>query len=152
MYLSRRQFLGNAGGGFGLLALAALLHDEGLLAAESAFPLAPRRPHHPAKAKRVIFLFMAGGPSHLETFDPKPELQRLHGERLPPSFGPVKTRRGVDKNRLLATRHTFKKYGQCGTEVSDLLPHTATCVDDLCVLRGCYGDRSEEHTSELQSL
>jgi hypothetical protein len=140
MYPSRRQFLGNAGGGFGLLALTALLHDDGLLASESMPPLAPRRPHHPAKAKRVIFLFMAGGPSHLETFDPKPELQRLHGERLPASFGPVKTRRGVDKNRLLATRRAFRKHGQSGIEVSDLLPHLAGCVDDLCVLRGCHGD------------
>ncbi|HKB42486.1 MAG TPA: DUF1501 domain-containing protein [Gemmataceae bacterium] len=134
----------SAGGGFGLLALSALLADEGLLGAEestvSVNPLAPRTPHRTATARRVIFLFMAGGPSHLETFDPRPELQRLHGQKLPSSFGPVKTRRGVDKNRLLATRHTFKKYGQCGTEVSDLLPHTATCVDDLCVLRGCYGD------------
>jgi hypothetical protein len=140
MYLSRRQFLGNASGGFGLFALAALLRDDGLLEAGPASPLAPRRPHHAAKAKRVIFLFMAGGPSHLETFDPKPELQRLHGERLPASFGPVKTRRGVDKNRLLATRRTFRKHGQSGIEVSDLLPQLSGCVDDLCVLRGCHGD------------
>src|SRR5215831_4383905 len=140
MYLSRRQFLSNAGGGFGLVALAALLHEEGLLASESASPLAPRRPHHPAKAKRAIFLFMSGGPSHLETFDPKPELQRLHGERLPASFGPVKTRRAVDKNRLLATKRTFQKYGQSGIEVSDLLPNLAACVDDICLLRSCRGD------------
>src|SRR5262249_33208585 len=130
----------SAGGGFGMLALAALLHDDGSLAADTASPIAPRRPHHPAKAKRVIFLFMAGGPSHLETLDPKPELQRLHGERLPVSFGPVKTRRGVDKNRLLATKRAFRKHGQSGIEVSDLLLHLAGCVDDLCVLRGCHGD------------
>src|SRR5262245_60585997 len=141
MYGTRREFLSNAGAGFGLIALAALLRDEGLLASESPVnPLAPRRPHHAAKAKRVLFLFMAGGPSHLETFDPKPDLQRLHGERLPASFGPVKTRRGVDKNRLLATRRTFRKHGQSGIEVSDFLPHLAECVDDLCVLRGCRGD------------
>jgi Protein of unknown function (DUF1501) len=141
---TRREFLRRAGGGFGMLALAALLADEGRLAAEadttSPNPLAPRAPHHPARAKRVIFLFMSGGPSHLETFDPKPELQRLHGERLPESFGMVKTRRGVDKNKLLATKRTFQKYGQSGIEVSDWLPHLATCVDDLCVLRGCHGD------------
>jgi hypothetical protein len=140
MHSSRRQFLRDAGGGFGLVALAALLHEEGVLASESASPLSPRRPHHAAKAKRVIFLFMAGGPSHLETFDPKPELQRLHSERLPASFGMVKTRRGVDKNRLLATRRSFRKHGQSGIEVSDLLPHLANCVDELCVLRGCHGD------------
>src|SRR5260370_23975765 len=128
MYSSRRQFLSHAGGGFGLLALTALLHDEGLLASEPESALAPRRPHHAAKAKRVIFLFMAGGPSHLETFDPKPELQRLHGERLPASVVAVKTRRGVDKNRLLATRQTFGKHGPSGIEVSDLLPGLAGCV------------------------
>src|SRR5262249_27794419 len=141
---SRRDFLRDAGSGFGLLALTALLADDGLLAAEETAspvnPLAPKPPQRPATAKRIVFLFMAGGPSHLETFDPKPDLQRLHGQKLPPSFGAVKTRRGVDKNRLLATRHTFKKHGQSGIEVSDQLPQTATCVDDLCILRGCYGD------------
>jgi hypothetical protein len=136
---SRRAFLRSAGVGFGTIALAALLDEQGLLASE-VDPLAPKAPHHKAKAKRVIFLFMSGGPSHLETFDPKPELQRLHGERLPESFGPVKTRRGVDRNKLLATKRTFKKHGESGIEVSDFLPHLAECVDDLCVLRGCHGD------------
>jgi uncharacterized protein DUF1501 len=141
---TRRDFLQSAGAGFGMIALSAMLADEGLLAGEPApsvvNPLAPREPPRPANAKRVIFLFMSGGPSHLETFDPKPELQRLHGQRLPTSFGMVKTRRAVDKNKLLATRRTFRKYGQAGIEVSDLLPNLATCVDDICLLRGCYGD------------
>src|SRR5262245_47978908 len=139
---TRRDFLRSAGGGFGLLALAAMLQRDGLLAAEekTVNPLAPRKPHFEPKAKRVIFLFMSGGPSHLETFDPKPDLQRLAGQKLPESFGMVKTRRGVDKNKLLATRRTFQKYGQSGIEVSDWLPHIGTCVDDLCVLRGCHGD------------
>jgi hypothetical protein len=83
---------------------------------------------------------MSGGPSHLETFDPKPDLQRLHGQQLPASFGAVKTRRRVDKNKLLATRRTFKKHGRSGIEVSDWLPNIATCVDDICLLRGCRGD------------
>ena len=83
----------------------------------------PKKPHFEAKAKRVIFLFMSGGPTHVDTFDPKPELTRLHGQKLPASFGPVKTRRGVDKNKLLATKRTFKKYGQSGIEVSDWFPH-----------------------------
>src|SRR5436309_1831253 len=141
---SRRAFLRNAGAGFGTIALAALLADEGKLAADTepraADPLAPRPPHFPAKTKRVIFLFMSGGPSHLDTFDPKPELQRLHGQKLPASFGPVKTRRAVDKNKLLASRRTFRKHGQSGIEVSDWFPQIASCVDDLCLLRGCYGD------------
>jgi hypothetical protein len=142
---TRRDFLRNAGGGFGMLALTAMLSEQGLLASPSTEeaalnPLTPKTPHRQASAKRVIFLFMSGGPSHLETFDPKPDLQRLHGEKLPASFGPVKTRRGVDKNKLLATKRTFKKHGQSGIEVSDLFPNIATCVDDLCVLRGCRGD------------
>jgi hypothetical protein len=142
----RREFLRSAGAGFGMIALTALLAEDGLLAEEPSRasrdgdPLAPKLPHHAPRARRVIFLFMSGGPSHLETFDPKPELQRLHGQRLPDSFGLVKTRRGVEKNRLLATGRTFRKHGQSGIEVSDLLPHTAACVDDLCVLRGCHGD------------
>jgi hypothetical protein len=144
MPTARRQFLGKAGAGFGMIALSALMAEQGLLAAETPEaainPLAPRMPHRAARTKRVIFLFMSGGPSHLETFDPKPDLQRLHGERLPPSFGMVKTRRSVDKNKLLATKRTFNKYGQEGIEVSDFLPNIATCVDDLCVFRGCHGD------------
>jgi hypothetical protein len=140
----RRRFLRTAGCGFGGIALAALLAEEGKLFADAepnvADPLAPRKPHFPAKAQRVIFLFMSGGPSHVDTFDPKPELTRLHGEKLPASFGPVKTRRGVDKNKLLASKRTFTKHGQAGIEVSDWFTHLAECVDDLCILRGCRGD------------
>ena len=141
--LSRRLFLQNAGGGFGMIALTALLAEDGLLADDSPRqrdPLAPRRGHHPAHARNVIFLFMAGGPSHLETFDPKPELARLQGQPLPASFGTVATRRAVERNRLLAPRFPFRAHGQAGIEVSSLLPHTAQCVDDLCVLRGCHGN------------
>jgi hypothetical protein len=139
----RREFLQNAGGGFGLIALASMLHEQGLLASEpadAANPLAPRQPHHEAKAKSVIFLFMSGGPSHLELFDPKPDLQRLAGQPLPSSFGPVATRRGVDRNRLLPTRQTFRKYGRAGMDVSDLLPHTGRRADDICLLRACHGN------------
>src|SRR4051794_46735 len=137
--LDRRQFLKNAGAGFGAVALAALLAEDGQLAAADD-PLAPKAPQFPAKAKRVIFLFMSGGPSHVDTFDPKPGLTRLHGQKLPPSFGPVKTRRDVAKNKLLASKRTFRKHGQSGIEVSDWFPHLAGRVDDLCVLRGCHGD------------
>ena len=139
---TRREFLRNSGGGFGMIALASMLAEQGLLAQESRArnPLAPREPHHRPTAERVIFLFMSGGPSHLETFDPKPDLQRLAGQPLPESFGPVATRRNVARNRLLGTRRTFRRYGQAGIDVSDLFPHVAQCVDDLCVLRGCKGD------------
>src|SRR3954447_6775005 len=136
---SRRYLLRQSACGFGLMGLASLLGREAA-AATMTDPLAPKPPHFPARAKRVIFLFMSGGPSHVDTFDPKPGLTKLHGQRLPDSFGPVKTRRGVDKNKLLASKRVFKKYGKSGIEVSDWFPHLAGCVDDLCVLRGCYGD------------
>jgi Protein of unknown function (DUF1501) len=137
----RRAFLHNAGCGFGAIALAAMLAEaQGADAPRSDDPLAPKKPPLDATAKRVIFLFMSGGPSHVDTFDPKPELTRLHGEKLPESFGPVKTRRGVDKNKLLASKRTFKKHGKSGIEVSDWFPHIAGCIDDICLLRGCYGD------------
>ena len=133
---SRRAFLGQAGGGFGALALAWLVQQE----AVGSDPLSTRAPHFPGKAKRVISLFMHGGPSHLETFDPKPDLQRLAGQPLPASFGPVATRRKVATNPLLATKRTFRRYGQSGIEVSDFLPHTSELVDDLAVIRSCWAD------------
>ena len=128
-----------------MLSLSSLLGDAGLLAraaekVSAVNPLVPKAPHFQAKAKRVIFLFMSGGPSHVDLFDPKPELIRLAGQPIPESFGTFKTRRAVAKNKLLAPVRPFKKRGQSGIEVSDFLPHIAECVDDLCVLRGCYSD------------
>src|SRR5437764_15460082 len=91
---TRRDLLARAGGGFGMIALSALLAEQGLRAdqPQAINPLAPRRPHHRARAERVIFLFMSGGPSHLELFDPKPDLKPLAGQPLPNSFRPVATR------------------------------------------------------------
>jgi len=148
---SRRRFLERAGGGFGMVALAQMLAKDNLLAkdAHSALPtpqstfknpLAPQQPHFAARAKNVIFLFMSGGPSHVDLFDPKPDLIRLAGQPIPESFGSFKTRRAVAKNKLLPPLRPFRKHGQSGIEVSDWLPHIAGCVDDICVLRGCYGD------------
>jgi len=142
---NRRAFLRHAGGGFGMLALASLLDGAGLLASIAAAaaptnPLAPKSPHFRARARSVIFLFMSGGPSHVDLFDPKPELIRLAGQPIPESFGTFKTRRAVAKNKLLAPVRPFQKRGQSGIEVSDFLPNIAGCVDDLCLLRGCYGD------------
>src|SRR5688572_30665407 len=96
---SRRGFLRRAGGGFGMVALASLLEREGLLASGSpgVNPLMPKAPHFRPKAQRVIFLFMSGGPSHVDLFDPKPDLIRLAGEPIPESFGSFKTRRAVAK-------------------------------------------------------
>src|SRR5262245_54015144 len=114
---TRREFLREAGAGFGSLALAWLLRGALSQARGATVPVnphAPKAPHFPAKVQRVIFLFMHGGPSHLETFDPKPDLQRLAGKPLPASFGMVATRRRVAANPLLATKRSFVKCGQSG--------------------------------------
>jgi hypothetical protein len=88
----------------------------------------------------VIFLFMSGGPSHVDLFEPKPELERLAGQPIPESFGVFKTRRAVAKNKLMPSRWPYRRRGECGIEISEALPQIATCADDLCVLRGCWGD------------
>ncbi len=142
---SRRAFFRNAAGGFGGLALASLLGNLPSAAHErppvdNDRPLAPKPPHHAPQAKSVIFLFMAGGPSHLETFDPKPLLNRLHGQRRPASFGEAKYQ-FVDKSSLLlGTKRRFRKHGESGLEVSDLFPHTARRIDDIAVVRSCHCD------------
>ncbi len=137
---TRREFIRDAFGGFGAMALAALLHQEQLRAAGSN-PLAPRPPHLPeARAKAVIFLFMAGGPSHLETFDPKPLLTKLNGQPRPAEFGDAKYQFIRRDARLLGSRQSFRKCGRSGIELSDLFPHLARCIDDIAVLRSCHGD------------
>src|SRR6516165_2580074 len=136
----RRGFLRDAFCGFGTLALASLLHQD-RLRASSANPLDPKPPHAPdARAKSVIFLFMAGGPSHLETFDPKPLLNKLDGQPRPKAFGEAKYQFIAKDARLLGSKRSFRKYGRAGIEVSDLFPHTAGCIDDLAVVRSCHGD------------
>jgi hypothetical protein len=136
---SRREFVRDAFCGFGGLALASLLEREQARAG-APNPLGPKPPHFPAKARAVIFLFMAGGPSHLETFDPKPLLNQLEGQTRPKEFGEAKYQFVPSNAKLLGTRRTFQKYGQSGIEVSDLFPHTATCMDDIAVIRSCHGD------------
>ena len=112
---NRREFLQQAGGGLGAVSLSWLLAQDAALASDglSASP-STRQPHFPARARNVIYLFMHGGPSHLETFDPKPDLQRLAGRPLPGSFGMVATRRQVSANPLLGTRRTFRPAGRSG--------------------------------------
>lgn len=102
--------------------------------------MAAKPPHHDAKAKSVIFLFMAGGPSQVETFDPKPLLNELHGQPRPKEFGEAKYQFVKEDAKLLGTKRVFKKYGRSGIEVSDLFPYTAECIDDIAVLRSCHGD------------
>ncbi len=136
---SRRQLLLRGGCGFGALALTHLLHTDGVWAGSTP-PPSQRTAHHPATARSVIFLFMEGGPSHLDTFDPKPKLNELAGQKLPESFGPIITAMGEAGSPLLASKRKWKQHGQSGLWVSDWLPHTAGCADDLCVIRSCWAD------------
>jgi hypothetical protein len=151
---TRREFLWQAGAGFTGVALAGLLDRDGFfrnraaaaatvagpVAGQSlnANPLAPRAPHFAPKAKSVIFLFMYGGPSHVDTFDHKPELARLDGKSIQiKTFG-----RGGKKNqgRVVGPKWNFKPYGQCGKMVSDLFPHLGTCVDDIAFIHSMTAD------------
>ena len=138
---SRRAFLRDSFCGFGSMALAWLLHSEAARAANRN-PLAAKPPvMEYAPATNVIFLFMAGGPSHIETFDPKPLLNKLDGQKRPASFGDAKYQFVAKDARLLGAKRKFRKYGQSGIEVSDLFPHTAECIDDIAVIRSCHGDK-----------
>ena len=148
---NRREFLSNAFCGFGALAYTSLMHAEEVRAARFN-PLAPKPSHEPAKAKSVIFVFMAGGPSHIETFDPKPLLNKLHGQVRPKEFGEVKYQFVNAESRLLGTKRTFKKYGKAGIDVSDLFPHQAEIVDDLAIIRSCHGDMVVHSAAQYQLM
>lgn len=153
---TRREFLLSAGGGFGGIALASLMANEQQAVAasgehaRSANPLASKETHFAPRARRVIWLFMHGGPSHVDLFDPKPELTRLAGQSLPESFGEVMTRRKVAANPLLPAIKPFRPHGESGLEISDFLPHIGECADELCVLRGCHGDSVNHPQSVYQ--
>ena len=138
--LSRRDFLMRGGAGFGALALAYLGHLDTLSAATSRTPLAPKHPHLPKAARSVIFVFLEGGPSHIDLFDPKPELNRLAGQTIPPSYKRVITAMGEFESSLLAAPRTWDRFGQSGTWVSEWLPHTSKIVDDIAVIRSCWCD------------
>ncbi len=138
----RRAFLSRLGMGFGSLGLQSLLGGAGLLtpashaSAETTVPLAPRQPLLPGKAKRVIHLFMNGGPSHVDSFDPKPELDRYAGQMLPTQNLRTERQTGA----AFASPFEFKHHGQSGIEVSDLFPHVARCIDDIAVIRSMKAD------------
>ncbi|MCG8651701.1 MAG: DUF1501 domain-containing protein [Pirellulales bacterium] len=146
---SRREFLRTAGGGIGMMALQSLLLDDGRAQAATVAGTSPG-PHFSPRAKRIIWLFMHGGPSHVDLFDPKPELQRYAGQPVPESFGEVMTRRQVAKNPLLAPIKPFRPRGQSGLLISDFLPHTAELADDLCVIRSLHGDSVNHPQSVYQ--
>lgn len=131
--LPRRELLSRAGIGLGMLGLSGLLSDEGLLhaaATDSEQPLRPKRPHFPPRATRVVHFFLNGGPSHIDTFDPKPLLQRYAGQPLPQSFVTERKTGGA-----MPSPFSFKRYGESGLEVSELFSHTAQHADDIAVIR-----------------
>jgi hypothetical protein len=154
---TRREFLWQAGGAFTSLALTGLLSQDGFLNQQAvaadgrskfANPLAPKPPHFAPKAKSVIFLFMYGGPSHVDTFDYKPELYKLDGKTIP-----VKTKgRGGERNegRVVGPKWKFKQYGQSGQWVSELFPHLATCVDDIAFIKSMTADSPIHGSAMLQ--
>jgi hypothetical protein len=139
--LTRRDLLCRSGTGFGALALAGLMSQLGLAGSASAAPattlnpLTPKKPHFPGKAKRVLHLFMNGGPSHVDTFDPKPLLAQHAGKELPKN---LKTERKT--GAAFPSPFKFQKFGQSGIEVSELFPNVASCIDDICVIRSMHAD------------
>jgi hypothetical protein len=142
--LSRRDMLLRCANGFGAVALAALLGDRAYGADPAdKDPLAPRPPHFPAKAKSVIFLYMDGGPSQMDTFDPKPRLDKEHGQPIKTKVEPTQFN---NVGTVLRSPWKFRQYGDSGVPVSDLFPHTAKCVDDLAVIRSMISNFSE-HTN-----
>jgi Protein of unknown function (DUF1501) len=132
--LTRRRMLLTAGGGLGAIALNCLLASE---TKTTSNPFTAKKPHFPAKAKNVIFLFMTGGPSQLDLFDPKPMLTKMHGKPLPDGIARVKSQFTSGAETILASTRTFKQHGQSGQWISDLLPNLATCADDICFLKSC---------------
>jgi len=152
LFLTRRQMLSRCGMGMGALALNGV--PELVAGAEAVDqvsggeialnPLAPRKPHFPGRAKAVIHLFMNGGPSHVDTFDPKPELTRLHGKKLPKM---LRTERPT--GAAFKSPFQFSKRGQCGLEVSSLYPHLGALADDLCVIRSMHADVPNHEPSLL---
>lgn len=141
-FLTRRELLGRSGMGFGLLGLAGVLETSGQLgsvaraATTDIHPMAPKRPHFRGKAERVVHLFMNGGPSHVDTFDPKPLLEKYHGKPLP--SGTLRTERKT--SGALKSPFKFSKHGASGIEVSELFEKTAACIDDICVIRSMHAD------------
>jgi hypothetical protein len=133
---SRRQFLSRCGNGFGAMAFSALLAETSRADASSTGPLAVRTPHFAPKARRVVHIFMNGGMSHIDTFDPKPELNRRHGQPLPSPNLSTERPTGA----ALGSPFKFQQHGQSGIPVSELFPHVAQSVDDMCIIRSMHAD------------
>lgn len=157
---TRRDFLTTTASGLGMLGLGSLLNQDGIVspatAAESSSnthtnPLAVKPTHFAPRAKSCIFIFMAGAPSHIDLFDPKPKLNELNGQPLPESmtknvrFAFIKK----DSATLMGSNRTFRKHGECGMELSDLLPNIGTCADDLLLVRSLHSEQFNHHPGQL---
>jgi hypothetical protein len=159
LFQTRREFLGRCGLGIGMLGLTTLLSESGALGNEvqiGADPLAPRRPHFPARVKRIIHVFPVGGPSQVDTFDPKPALQKYHNRPITEVVGDYDKKApesavgmGRLRGRLQRSPFAFKKHGKSGTEISELFPHLARHADDLCVVRSLSTSSSVHQLAQL---
>ena len=153
---TRRHFFKFAGGGIETVALAHLLGREGLAEPRElpkVNPLAPREPHFTPKAKNVIFLLMAGGPSQIDLYDPKPELQERHGQALPPSLTKdLKLAFIKPSAKVLGSPREFRKYGQSGTEFSDYIPNIASHADDIAVIRSMHTEAFNHHPGQAMLM
>jgi hypothetical protein len=155
--LARRSFLANTANGAGLLALASLLRDDGLLAGEAtgtdaaASAFSPRLAQVAPKAKACIYIYLEGAPSQIDLFDPKPKLNELDGQALPESM--TKNVRFAflqkDTARLMGCPRKFTRHGECGMELSDFVPHLATCADDICLVRSMHTEAFNHHPGQL---
>jgi len=150
--ITRRELLLRSGQGLGMLGLAWLMADEGLVGPATAAqpgqtlaPLAPKPPHFEPRARQLVHLFMNGGPSHVDTFDPKPELSRYHGQPLPVANLRTERKTGA----AMGSPFAFRKYGESGLEISELFAHTAQHADELCVIRSMHADVPNHEPSLL---
>src|SRR5450432_2183416 len=141
-FLTRREMLQRSGMGFAALGLSGLLAEQ---VSAALTPLTPKRPHSPGKATRVIHLCMNGGPSHVDTFDPKPSLAKYAGKELPTPNLPTERKTGA----AFPSPFKFQKYGQSEIEVSEIFPHVANCVDDICFVRSMHADVPNHEPSLL---
>ena len=151
---TRRDFFTSARSGLGALALTSLLNADIVSATDSTQtmnPSAPKAPHHPPRAKNCIFIFLGGGTSQVELFDPKPRLQQHAGQMLPESF--FKNERFSfierDKSFVMPSRYGFRRYGEAGIEMSELLPHVGSCADDMTLIRSTHTDEFDHAPGEI---